>query len=546
VVKINEIRRVKQKDAMHYPLWNMPLLGGALVIAGISIIHVVIAHFAVGAGIFNLLSEARAYRKNDPVLLTFVRDNSSFIIYFPFVAGAVSGVGIWFTIGTAAPEASTFLIRLFLWVWAMEWVFFIVELAAGYVYYYTWDRLSRRAHLLVALVYAVSAFMSLVLINGILTFMLTPGAWTQTGALRDAWYNPSFLPSTAMRTVSSLALAGIFVAIVASARSAKYDRAQRTQIIKWGSLFLMPLALMPVLAYWYFSTVPESARRYALGDAVAMTFIFAFGIIASFLVGVYSYFGMYRKARDINIETALLMAAIAFVATASSEFVREGIRKPYVLMDVMYSSGILLTEVPKLQQEGVLTHTEWIVPDTVHYSGTVATGEAIYRAECLRCHEVKGYNAMTPLVHGWNRELVVSALNDLSRLKAYIPPFIGTGWPITCSPCRVPRRSKGTVQRHRRTRRRLYRREKVNDPRISSTARPGVSDQSPFRAGVHSAYRIHELRCGGAAGDRVVFVGAAERGPNVGSLAQRPASGDVHVHDYLRRGLALVCTGTVC
>jgi hypothetical protein len=404
----------------------MPLLGGALVIAGISIFHVIIAHFAVGAGFFNVFSEIRARRQNDQALLQFVKDNSIFVIYLSFVAGAVLGVGIWFSISIVAPEATTFLIRLFLWIWASEYVFFILELVAGYVYYYTWDKISARAHILVGWIYAISAFGSLVLINGILAFMLTPGKWLQTGNVWDAWLNPSFLPSTLIRTVSSLALAGIFAAIVASSRRKKYNADQRAGIVAWGTRFLLPLALMPVLAYWYFSVVPQNARELALGGTVAMTFIFLFGVIASFLVALYVFFGMLRKPRDMNVETALLLLAIAVIATGSMEFVREGIRKPFVLVNVMYSSGILLKDVPVIQENGVLASSTWLTPDTVKYQGSVAVGEAVYRAECIRCHEVEGYNGMVPLIREWNRNLIVSALNHLDRIRNFMPPFIGT------------------------------------------------------------------------------------------------------------------------
>ncbi|MBU0509754.1 cytochrome ubiquinol oxidase subunit I [bacterium] len=411
-----------------YPQWNMPLAGGAMVIAAISIFHVVIAHFAVGAGIFNAITEARARRRDNSILLQFVRDNSIFLIYLAFVAGAISGVGIWFTIGVVAPEATTYLIRLFVWFWAIEWVFFAVELAAGYVYYYTWDRLSPRAHIAVGWVYAVSAFLSLVVINGILSFMLTPGQWTATGNVWDAWLNPSFWPSLAMRTVSCLALAGIFAAIVAAARRKKYDDAARSSVVSWGARFLIPLALMPLLAAWYFSVMPPSARALALGGAVAMTFFFAFGVVLSFLLAVYAYFGMLRKssARDVNLETALLMAAIAFLATASMEFVREGIRKPYVIMNTMYSHGILVADTAKLNEEGVLAHAPWIAADTVRQQGELVIGKAVYRAECLRCHEVNGYNAIVPLIQEWNLPLIRSALDHLDKIKTFMPPFIGT------------------------------------------------------------------------------------------------------------------------
>src|SRR3989339_656929 len=141
---------------MNFPIWDPPGLGGAMVIAGIAIVHVIIAHFAVGAGLFNVITEHRAYKTGDKVLLQFVCDHSVFLIYFAFVAGAVTGVGIWFSIGVVAPEGTQFLIRLFVWAWAIEWVFFMVELVSGYVYYYSWNRISQGQHLIVGWIYAIS------------------------------------------------------------------------------------------------------------------------------------------------------------------------------------------------------------------------------------------------------------------------------------------------------------------------------------------------------------------------------------------------------
>lgn len=411
---------------MHYPIWDISPLGGAMVIAGISIFHVVIAHFAVGAGILNVLTERRALRLKDPVLLQFVKDNSVFLIYLAFVAGAVSGVGIWFSIGLVAPEATTYLIRVFLWAWAIEWVFFAVELASGYVYYYAWDRLSARTHQVVGWIYAVSAFMSLVVINGILTFMLTPGDFLATGSLWDAWLNPSALPSLLIRTVSAVALAGIFVAIVATTKRTAADAEQKGRIVAWGARFIMPLAAMPALALWYFDSIPAASRNLVAGGAVAIMFFFLFGLVLSVLIAGYAYFGLLRRARDVNLETGLLMMAVAILATGSMEFVREGIRKPYVLTNIMYSNGIFVADVPRLEQDGILAHAIWIKPDTARYAGTLAVGEAVYRAQCLRCHEVRGYNAIVPLTAGWNRPLMMSALDHLERLKPFMPPFIGT------------------------------------------------------------------------------------------------------------------------
>jgi len=79
------------------------------------------------------------------------------------------------------------------------------------------------------------------------------------------------------------------------------------------------------------------------------------------------------------------------------------------------------------QTEGVLAASSWFKPDTVKYSGTFATGRAVYRAECLRIHEIEGYNAMVPLVREWAQAIDhVGALDHLDRIKNFMPPFVGT------------------------------------------------------------------------------------------------------------------------
>ena len=48
---------------MNYPVWDVPHLGSGLVIALIAIFHIMIAHFAVGGGLFLPLAEAMALRR---------------------------------------------------------------------------------------------------------------------------------------------------------------------------------------------------------------------------------------------------------------------------------------------------------------------------------------------------------------------------------------------------------------------------------------------------------------------------------------------------
>jgi cytochrome bd-type quinol oxidase subunit 1 len=192
---------------MFYPQWEVPKIGGGMVIAAIATVHVFVAHFAVGAGLFIAWTEARMARRPDPILKDFLIRFGRFLVLLSFVFGALTGVGIWFAIGLAAPRATSILIHNFVWGWAAEWALFAVEIAAGYVYYYGFDRLSEGRRRAVAYIYAAAAWGSLVVINGILCFMLTPGKWLQTHAFWDGFFNPTYWPSLVLRTISSMSLA---------------------------------------------------------------------------------------------------------------------------------------------------------------------------------------------------------------------------------------------------------------------------------------------------------------------------------------------------
>ena len=164
---------------MNYPFWDIPYLGSGWVIGIIAIFHVMISQFAVGGGFYLPLAERKAQRMADPgtrsAWLAQLVGYSKFFLILTGVFGTISGVGIWFAIGLTHPEATSTLIHNFVFGWAIEWVFFLVELTTAAVYYYTWNRIDDKLHLAVGWVYAAASFCTLVIINGILSFMLTPG-----------------------------------------------------------------------------------------------------------------------------------------------------------------------------------------------------------------------------------------------------------------------------------------------------------------------------------------------------------------------------------
>jgi hypothetical protein len=246
---------------LNYPVWQTDF-PHSLIIAFVAVLHVFVSHFAIGGGAFLVLTERRAYRTDDDALLGFVKRHSKFFVLLTLVFGAVSGVGIWFSIGLVSPEATSSLIHTFVWGWAIEWVFFFVEIAAALVYVYNWERLDRATHMAVGWIYFIAAWMSLVVINGIITYMLTPGRWLETKSFWDGFLNPTYFPSVFIRTAICLGLAGLYGLITAL----RHKSPLREKIVRWsGQWILTGYVLAPLFGWWYFKSLPEFSQEYLLG-----------------------------------------------------------------------------------------------------------------------------------------------------------------------------------------------------------------------------------------------------------------------------------------
>ncbi|MFI5399268.1 MAG: hypothetical protein ACHQ9S_27375 [Candidatus Binatia bacterium] len=90
---------------MNYPFWDVPL-GYGLLMGGIAVVHVFISHFAIGGGLYLVVTEQAARRRNDDATLAFLHTVSKFFAHLTLVAGALTGVGIWFIIGLLNPVAT--------------------------------------------------------------------------------------------------------------------------------------------------------------------------------------------------------------------------------------------------------------------------------------------------------------------------------------------------------------------------------------------------------------------------------------------------------
>jgi mono/diheme cytochrome c family protein/cytochrome bd-type quinol oxidase subunit 1 len=477
---------------MNYPIWELPAPG--LLVAAVAIVHVFISHFAVGGGLFLVLAERKARGEGDGAFLGFVRSASRFFVLLTLVLGALTGVGIWFTIGLVQPQATSALVTAFVWGWAIEWTFFAVEIAAAMVYYYGWDRLDARTHLRVGWIYFVSAWASLAVISGILSFMATSGEWVTTHRFADGIFNPTCWPTVALRTAVAVGLAGLYALLAASFVK---DAELKARIARWSvTRWIVPAAvLIPATLLWYLSSAVDAgvavaetlgARGGGVGDLLAAVFSSTAGghpivrhaaavtVLGAVLLvlGALALAGL--RARTYGRLEAGLLVVLGFASMGGSEWVREGLRKPWIVDGYMFVNGVRLPSsahgavledpftVDVLGERGVLATARFATApagyrpgfpefedlEPAERAGIMAeAGREIFRLECAVCHTVRGHLGVERLVAGQGVAAIEATLVSLAspvtadgepaawsdprvrvatRLGRRMPPFVGT------------------------------------------------------------------------------------------------------------------------
>jgi len=406
-----------------------------MVIGTNAITHMVIAQ-GVAVGLFSTLGLLdwyglrRGYGTGDAWdamlkrLLTFSAVVAS-------VAGAVTGAGIWFTIGSLAPRATASMLRVFLWPWFIEWLVFVVEAVLLIALYFAWDWLGRHRLMrsLLFIAYGLSAFFSAFLITGIIGFMLTVGNWPEHPTLATAFFNPSFAPQLLAR----LAIAGVAGSVIGMGvllLPGHEREPQAAALGPFGAILLVCLLVFAGAVTWYFSVVPDfyTTRTVfaVLTQHLSSTplLFYAANALAALLLLAAALLALARRVRPSRwLVVPGLIAAIAFIA--EMERVREFIRGPYLMPSHMYVSEVLLPERFLNAGRGMLAGDYWYqrarrTPDLDQ------TGVELFNGNCATCHTVGGINNMRTRVAGRSQDGIRVLLDHTHELVSFMPPFSGS------------------------------------------------------------------------------------------------------------------------
>jgi mono/diheme cytochrome c family protein len=380
---------------MDYPVWD-PAIGGGMLMAIVAISHVIVSHFAIGGGLVIAVTETLAVRRSDHELRELARRSSLVLILVSTVFGAISGVGIWVVAGLISPAAISALIHTYVWGWAIEWVFFILEIVAALVYYSTWDKISKGAHLLVGWLYFIAAYLSLVVINGIVTFMLTPGRWLETHAFWDGFFNPTYWPALLLRTGICAIMATAFLLLAAQ----RADSAARPRLVRYLGWWLVGGSLVSYAGYrWWETSLPDTVLNLFRGAEPVLSGLAAtrsltlWALTAALVLGALLLVARPKHGRT-PVTVAVMVAAFLFFG--SYERLREGTRKPFLIHSHLFSNGLLVSDIESINQRGMVRASGWVASAVDH--GPEAIGRQIFKAQCASCHTLDGYQAIRPLL----------------------------------------------------------------------------------------------------------------------------------------------------
>jgi len=391
---------------LNYPIWDVAI-GGGVMMALVAITHVIVSHFAIGGGLVIAVTETLAVKRSDFEMRELARRGSLMLILVSTVYGAISGVGIWVVAGLISPGAISTLIHNYVWGWAIEWTFFIIEIVAALLYYATWGKISKSAHLMIGWIYFIAAYLSLVVINGIVTFMLTPGTWLETHAFWDGFFNPTYWPGLALRTGICAMMAAAFLLFVAQRAGA----AARPRLVRYLGFWLVAGSLVSYAGYrWWEASLPQQVLDLFRGAAPALPTLAStrsgalWSLTAALALGIIVLVALPKAGRTI---VAVLVAAAAFSFFGHYERVREGVRKPFIINSYMFSNGLLVSDIERINKEGLSASSGWVAASAE--AGPVEHGRAIFKTQCSICHTLDGYQGIRRLLPSSADFLAVAA-----------------------------------------------------------------------------------------------------------------------------------------
>jgi mono/diheme cytochrome c family protein len=198
----------------------------------------------------------------------------------------------------------------------------------------------------------------------------------------------------------------------------------RPRLIRYAAIwaFVGTVLAIPAL-YWYHGLLPAGAAEMLAGSmpkaALAAKILFWGGLAlaVTLLIPI-----IYPKHVLHGSVFSFAIAALALFG--ASEWIRESVRKPYIIYDYMYGTGLTVSETEAIRDgDGLIANALWV--ENRPAAPTQAVGKDVFRVACRSCHTLDGYRGLKSRLQGLDEEFVYELFGRLEHLRGAMPPFAG-------------------------------------------------------------------------------------------------------------------------
>jgi len=434
---------------MDFPMFHLDWLNDRFLIAAVAILHVCINHgLAVGFIPYITWLEQKGVAsaaKNqitDPEWDNLVYKKMKVAFIITTTLGAMTGVGIWFSVVLVSPASIGSLIRVFYWAWFIEWLVFCTEVILILIYFLTWKSAnksfkSKIRHIRFGWFLSVFSWITMAIIVSILGFMMDPGNWNTNHSLLNGFSNPIYIPQLLFRTPTAMLLGGVF-GMTLTTIFARKEAELKQRAVKYAGQWILawtPLVLAGAVFYWH---VMPAAMKDNLSVAVgSIQFQQYYDILKYFIIGIGSLsvvlavFAVW-KPRRIGFRYVIVPCLLVFGFLGIFERVREFIRKPYVIGGYMYSNLLRKQDYPLYKRDGILKYATYTSVTEVTADNKLEAGKMVFINACSRCHTTNGINSIVEVfenIYGKGKPLeeksMESYIPNMHNGRTFMPPYPG-------------------------------------------------------------------------------------------------------------------------
>ncbi|WP_460474365.1 c-type cytochrome [Emticicia fontis] len=430
-------------------MFHLDWLNDRFLIAAIAILHVFINHgLAVGFIPYITWLEQKGVKNAPSDQITdlawdnFVYNKMKVAFIITTTIGAMTGVGIWFSVALVSPSSIGSLIRVFYWAWFTEWLVFVTEVILILIYFLTWKNANtslkaKLRHIKFGWFLSIFSWITMAIIVSILGFMMDPGNWNTSKSLINGFTNPIYVPQLLFRTPTAMLVAGVFGMLLTTVFS-KRGTEMRTKALKYAGQWILgwlPFVLLGATFYW---NVLPSAMKDNMSVAIGtQEFAQYYNLLKYFIIGTAALsivlaIAALLKPKQIRFAYVLIPCLFVFGFLGIFERVREFVRKPYVIGKYMYSNLLREEDYPLYKKDGILKYATYTTVNEITEENKIEAGRNVFMNTCSRCHTTQGVNSIVFVferMYGFGKPLdensMAAYIPNMHKGRTYMPPFPG-------------------------------------------------------------------------------------------------------------------------